>query len=76
MFINGTESSTGAQTIAQAINPIYVGRSSGNYHDGPICDFRVYSTAKNAAALAAIMAEKDSALPAVKRRRLSLLGVG
>lgn len=65
LFWNGTESSSGAQTLADSFAPNLIGRSVGGatppfnrFMAGKICDVRVYNS-DEAANVAAIMAEKD-----------------
>lgn len=65
VFWNGTESSSGSQTIADTFAPNLIARSFGGatppfnrFMDGKICDVRVYDSDESAN-VAAIMAEKN-----------------
>lgn len=60
VWIDGVESSTGAQTRTGTFNPTHLMRRSSTFGDARIADVRLYDSDESAS-LAAIMAEKDSA---------------
>jgi hypothetical protein len=60
VFLNGTESSTGAVTVAQTFAPTFIGRANAFRWNGKVCDVRVYDSDESAN-VATIMAEKNLA---------------
>jgi hypothetical protein len=63
-FLDGVESSTGAQARAETFAPTWIGRGNTGYYPGRIADVRVYNSDESSN-VAAIMAEADLAGGAV-----------
>ena len=76
-FLDGVESSTGALTNANTIAPTRLGRMNTDFYAGLLTDVRVYDS-DEAANVAAIMAEKDTAgglaMPIVMHHRKLMMG--
>ncbi len=55
-FLNGTESSSGAQSAAGTFAPTYLGRQSSNFHDGKFAQVKIFDSDESAN-VAALYAE-------------------